>query len=96
LNKDQQDQVRTLENRIPTLSDALKDVQTAEAECSAANVDENDYTVFTCQDLEFELGLFVQSVSKKIAFLDNQASTLLGAEPAMLNMGNPDCLPKHE
>jgi len=41
-------------------------------ECNSANVEENDYTVFTCQDLEFELELVVQSIAKKIAFIDNQ------------------------
>lgn len=38
----------------------------------AANVEENDYTVFTGQDLAFELELVVQAVGKKIAFIDNQ------------------------
>lgn len=46
----------------------------AEAECLAANVEENDYTIFTCQDLEFELELLKQSISKKITFIENQAS----------------------
>jgi hypothetical protein len=41
-------------------------------ECLAANVEENDYTIFTYQDLQFELELVVQSVVKKIAFIDNQ------------------------
>lgn len=45
---------------------------TSEGECNAANVEENDYTVFTCQDLQFELELVVQSIAKKIAFIDNQ------------------------
>lgn len=43
-----------------------------EEECMAANVEENDYTVFTGQDLAFELELVVQAVGKKIAFIDNQ------------------------
>jgi hypothetical protein len=47
-------------------------VASAEADCNAANVEENDYTVFTCQDLEFELELVMQSIIKKIAFIDNQ------------------------
>jgi hypothetical protein len=51
----------------------LADVASAEKECTAANVEENDYTVFTCQDLQFELELVVQSIAKKIAFIDNQA-----------------------
>jgi len=68
----QQEQVRQIQTRIPTLSNTLADVASAEADCIAANVEENDYTVFTCQDLEFELELLVQSIAKKIAFIDNQ------------------------
>lgn len=47
-----------------------------EQECVAANVEENDYTIFTYQDLQFELELVVQSVVKKISFIDNQVSAL--------------------
>jgi hypothetical protein len=54
------------------LSDTLAAVAAAETDCNAANVEENDYTVFTCQDLEFELELVVQSIVKKMAFIDNQ------------------------
>jgi len=58
----------------------------AEADCNAANVDENDYTVFTCQDLKFEFELFVQSISKKLAFLDNQivSRNMTNLTPAQL------------
>lgn len=48
----------------------------AETNCNAANVEENDYTVFTCQDLEFEMELVVQSIIKKLAFIDNQVCSL--------------------
>ena len=72
LPQDQQGHIRALEGRIPELSDALKEVAEAEAACSNANIDENDYTVFSCQDLRFEFELVIQNISKKIAFLDNQ------------------------
>ena len=68
----QQQLVQQIQTRIPAFSDELAEVASAEGECSAANVEENDYTVFNCQDLEFELELLVQSVAKKIAFIDNQ------------------------
>jgi septal ring factor EnvC (AmiA/AmiB activator) len=68
----QQQSVQEIQTRIPAITDALRRVSAAEAECQAANVEENDYTVFTCQDLEFELELVVQSIAKKIAFIDNQ------------------------
>jgi hypothetical protein len=71
--------VEKLQTRMPALSEALKTVENAEAECNAAKVEENDYTVFTCQDLEFELELVVQGIAKKSAFIDNQVrrSTIL-------------------
>ena len=64
--------MQEIQTRIPALSDILATVSLAEAECNAANVEENDHTVFTYQDLEFELELVVQSIVKKIAFIDNQ------------------------
>jgi hypothetical protein len=69
----QQEKIKLIQDRIPILSDTLADVASAEKECIAANVEENDYTVFTCQDLQFEVELVVQSIVKKIAFIDNQA-----------------------
>jgi hypothetical protein len=77
--QDQQDQVKEIQTRLPTLSDALACVARAEQGCVVANVEENDYTVFTCQDLEFELGLVTQSVAKKISFIDNQVRISLSA-----------------
>lgn len=70
--EEQQRQIESIQTRIPALSEALETVEAAEAECVAAKVEENDYTVFTCQDLEFELELVVQSIAKKISFIDNQ------------------------
>ncbi|KAE9394893.1 actinin-like protein [Gymnopus androsaceus JB14] len=68
----QQQLVQQIQTRLPALSETLDDVAEAENECNAANIEENDYTIFTCQDLEFELELLVQGISKKIAFIDNQ------------------------
>ncbi|SJL07661.1 related to alpha-actinin [Armillaria ostoyae] len=82
----QQQEVQHIQTRIPVLSETLADVASAEAECAAANVEENDYTVFTCQDLEFELELVVQSIAKKIAFIDNQivSRNMTNLTPAQL------------
>ncbi|KDQ62617.1 hypothetical protein JAAARDRAFT_122659 [Jaapia argillacea MUCL 33604] len=84
--EEQQDDAKQLQTRIPLLSDALSTVASAETECLAANVEENDYTIFTCQDLEFELELVVQSVAKKIAFIDNQivSRNMTNLTPAQL------------
>ncbi|KAG6878508.1 hypothetical protein C0993_005438 [Termitomyces sp. T159_Od127] len=82
----QQEQVQEIQTRLPALEDVLANVASVEAECEAANVEENDYTVFTCQDLGFELELLNQSVVKKIAFIDNQivSRNMTNLTPAQL------------
>ncbi|PFH51257.1 hypothetical protein AMATHDRAFT_75099 [Amanita thiersii Skay4041] len=84
--EEQQQKVQEIQTRIPALSDALSEAAAAEAECMAANVEENDHTVFTCQDLAFELELLVQSIAKKIAFIDNQivSRNMTNLTPAQL------------
>jgi len=68
----QQQQVQDIQKRLKPLEDGLADLLSVEEESRAANVEENDYTVFTYQDLAFELELVVQAISKKITFIDNQ------------------------
>ncbi|KAH0832095.1 calponin homology domain-containing protein [Lanmaoa asiatica] len=71
--EEQQEQIRKIQLRVPGLADALARVAKAENDCTEANVEENDYTVFTWQDLDFELELVTQAIAKKISFIDNQA-----------------------
>ncbi|KIP09666.1 hypothetical protein PHLGIDRAFT_126112 [Phlebiopsis gigantea 11061_1 CR5-6] len=84
--EEQQDQVQHLQTRLPVLADKLAELAGAEEDCQSANVDENDYTVFTFRDLEFEHELVVQSISKKIAFVDNQivSRNMTNLTPAQL------------
>ncbi|KAL4080698.1 calponin homology domain-containing protein [Scleroderma citrinum] len=84
--EEQQEHVRALQTRLPAMSDALALASRAESDCIAANVEENDYTVFTCQDLEFELELVTQSLAKKISFIDNQivSRNMTNLTPAQL------------
>lgn len=83
---EQQEQAKEIQTRIPNISEQLAAVSAAEAECMAANVEENDYTVFTWQDLEFELELLIHSIAKKIAFIDNQivSRNMTNLTPAQL------------
>lgn len=78
--------MQDLENRIQPFATLLDEVVRTEQECVDANVDENDYTVFTSQDLAFELELVVQGISKKISFVDNQivSRNMTNLTPAQL------------
>ncbi|KAG8745851.1 hypothetical protein FRC10_006878 [Ceratobasidium sp. 414] len=82
----QRAEAKAIQTRLGPLSNALQDVATVEQECLAANVEENDYTIFTHQDLQFEVELAVQSVVKKIAFIENQivARNMSNLTPAQL------------
>ncbi|KAF7299650.1 hypothetical protein HMN09_00970400 [Mycena chlorophos] len=82
----QQQRVEEIKARIPAVAEDLTKVAAAEEECKAANVEENDYTVFTYQDLEFELELVEQNVAKKMAFIDNQivSRNMTNLTPAQL------------
>jgi Ca2+-binding EF-hand superfamily protein len=82
----QQQHVQEIQQRLQPLQEDLAEVAHVEEECRAANVEENDYTVFTHQDLEFELSLVQQSMVKKIAFIDNQivSRNMTNLTPAQL------------
>ncbi|KAL0961007.1 hypothetical protein HGRIS_006000 [Hohenbuehelia grisea] len=84
--EDQQGEVKRVQDRLTELSSSLQTVVDAEEECNAANVEENDYTVFTSQDLAFEIELVVQSIVKKFAFIDNQivSRNMTNLTPAQL------------
>ncbi|KAI1794952.1 actinin-like protein [Ganoderma leucocontextum] len=84
--EEQIEQVRLLQARIPPFSETLEAVIAAEDECRAANVDENDYTAFTVEDLRFELELVTGTIAKKLAFIDNQivSRNMTNLTPAQL------------
>jgi len=54
------------------LSASLSRVRQAEQDCLEANVEENDYTVYTADDLAFETEEVRKSAARKIAFVQNQ------------------------
>ncbi|KAH8922201.1 spectrin repeat-containing protein [Atractiella rhizophila] len=78
--------VKGLQARLPLIQDQLIEIASVEKQCIEANVEENDYTVYTYEDLEFELGLVQKSVTKKIAFIENQvvSRSMTNLTPAQL------------
>ena len=61
-----------LSRNLEPLDDFLKVISTLDAQCEEANIEENDFTTYTYDELEYELDLVKSAVSKKLAFLDNQ------------------------
>lgn len=73
--EDQLVSVKRLQSALsPLKSEQLKHLEELDRACREANVEENDHTVFTLDDLVFELELTTTSVAKKVAFIENQVS----------------------
>ncbi|ORX34112.1 calponin homology domain-containing protein [Kockovaella imperatae] len=84
---DQRQTLQRLSDAIPTLrAHLMTDVAAVNEACLEAKVEENDYTVLTFDDLEFELELVEAGIKKKISFVDNQSvsATHTNLTPAKL------------
>ena len=72
--------VQGLTNLFEPLQEQLEMIQFLDQECIEAHTEENDYTVYSYEDLSFGLDLVREAVQKKSAFIQNQvciASSLL-------------------
>lgn len=70
--EDQLHHVRKLSDNLPPLDAYLAKIADLDAKCEEANIEENDFTTYTYDELCYELSLVKSSVSKKLSFLDNQ------------------------
>ncbi len=64
--------VQRLSQSLPPLEAFLETIETIDAACAEANIEENDHTTYTYDELAYEFGLVQSSVSKKLSFLENQ------------------------
>ncbi|KAL1957747.1 hypothetical protein VTO42DRAFT_5590 [Malbranchea cinnamomea] len=70
--EDQLEHVKRLKDNLPPLEAYLETIADLDEQCQEANIEENDFTTYTFEELSYELGLVKSSVSKKLAFLENQ------------------------
>jgi len=64
--------VKRLNDSLDPLSAYLDTIAALDTRCSEANIEENDFTTYTYDELAYELSLVSSSVTKKLAFLENQ------------------------
>ncbi|CAF9926613.1 MAG: hypothetical protein ALECFALPRED_003484 [Alectoria fallacina] len=69
---DQLAHVQRLHSNLPPLSEYLKTLATLSHKCDEANIEENDFTTYTYDELAYELELVRGSVVGKMGFLENQ------------------------
>ncbi|KAF3770469.1 hypothetical protein M406DRAFT_336138 [Cryphonectria parasitica EP155] len=70
--EDQLHHVRKLSDNLPPMDAYLVKIAEVDAKCQEANIEENDFTTYTYDELCYELSLVQSSISKKLSFLDNQ------------------------
>ena len=61
-----------MNSNLPPLDEYLGTLATLDRQCNEANIEENDFTTYTYDELAYELSLVRSTVSKKMAFLENQ------------------------
>ncbi|KAJ5833489.1 hypothetical protein N7474_001800 [Penicillium riverlandense] len=70
--EDQLNHVKKLNDNLPPLDAFLDSIADLDEQCTEANIEENDFTTYTLDELSYELSLVKSSISKKLAFLENQ------------------------
>ncbi|KAM3467463.1 hypothetical protein NHJ13051_008922 [Beauveria bassiana] len=70
--EDQLHHVRKLSSNLAPLDRYLETILDVETKCIEANIEENDFTTYSYDELAYELTLVKSSVQKKLAFLENQ------------------------
>lgn len=70
--EDQMMHIRRLKDSLAPMHQYLEKIEELDKKCEEANIEENDFTTYTYDELCYELSLVQNSVSKKMAFLDNQ------------------------
>ncbi|KAI7903198.1 calponin homology domain-containing protein [Cokeromyces recurvatus] len=68
----QLDIVQGLTDLFEPLQESLEMIEILDGECKEAHTEENDYTVYSLEDLTFGLDLVKEAVQKKSAFIQNQ------------------------
>lgn len=63
---------RGLSKQLEPLDDHIREIGRLDQQCAEANIEENDFTTYTYDELDYELDLVKSAVSKKLAFLENQ------------------------
>ncbi|KXL46203.1 hypothetical protein M433DRAFT_139599 [Acidomyces richmondensis BFW] len=70
--EDQLEHTTQISKNLPPLDQYLEIIETLDRQCQEANIEENDFTTYTYDELVYELSLVKSSVQKKLAFLENQ------------------------
>jgi Calponin homology (CH) domain len=69
---DQLSNTKALQAKAAPLKKQIEHLQALDAHCIEANIEDNEFTIFSVEDLIFDLSLLNKFLSKKISFIENQ------------------------
>lgn len=69
---DQLTGTKSIQVAVQPLQSQIEELKTLDSKCVEANIDDNEFTIYSVEDLVFSLSLVSNSLSKKISFLENQ------------------------
>ncbi|KAG5440690.1 hypothetical protein PCK2_000278, partial [Pneumocystis canis] len=95
LKQEKLEHITLLGEHIKPLRDELKQLKRLEDNCKEAKIEENDYTNFSYDDLEYELDLASDSVQKKLQFIEGQIMTRQKTNLTQAQMKEFDTVFKH-
>ncbi|CAM0139645.1 unnamed protein product [Umbelopsis sp. WA50703] len=82
----QLNRVQSITGKLQPLQSSLQHIGELDRQCEEANTEENDYTIYSVEDLKFELSLVQKAVQKKNQFIENQivSRNMTNLTPAQL------------
>jgi hypothetical protein len=75
VNGELEDQLKAagvLQLQTLPLKDTIETLHSLDSACDEANIDDNEFTIYSVEDLVFDLSLVTRSIAKKITFIQNQ------------------------
>jgi len=70
--EDQLNQVKQFQTVVNNLQPRFKEIEDLNAQCEEAHIEDNQYCIYTPEDIKFDYELVLNTIQKKIAFIENQ------------------------
>ncbi|OUM59484.1 hypothetical protein PIROE2DRAFT_52214 [Piromyces sp. E2] len=70
--EDQLNVVKEYQTEATALEPRFKEIDELNAKCEEAHIEDNMYSIYTPEDIKFDYELVLNSLQKKIAFIENQ------------------------
>ncbi|KAL6631173.1 calponin homology domain-containing protein [Neocallimastix sp. 'constans'] len=70
--EDQLNEAKKYQTEANSLEPRFKEIEDLNAKCEEAHIEDNQYCIYTPDDIKFDYELVLNTIQKKIAFIENQ------------------------